>query len=156
MFTGGLGKSFIDTSGPEDLDTKKSNLGFGLTDPLSKILTSSIWGSLDQFCVFSTFSTFLSDGLHHLFLNRSEPKLDLTLALNWLDESDGLFSTTKILGDVDDLKDLGSTLLGFDISEINRVDSIEELITEELNDGPWVGTLGQNDKKDLLRDEEES
>jgi hypothetical protein len=71
----------------------------------------------------------------------SEPKLDLVLALNWLAKSDGLFGTTQILGDGDNLKDLGTTFLGFVVLELDGVNSVEELVTEELDNGSGVGTL---------------
>jgi hypothetical protein len=86
----------------------------------------------------------------------SEPKLNLVFALDRFDQSDGLFGATEILGYVDDLETFGATFLGFGVLEFDRVNSIEKLVTEKLDNGPWVGTLGQNNQQHLLGDEEKS
>lgn len=156
MLASGLGQSLIDTSGPHNLDTKKSNLGLIGIDPFFEVDSNTITETFDVFGLFGALSAQLSDGLHHGFLELSEPKFDLVFALDGLDQSDGLFGTSQILGDGHDLEDLGTTFLGLVVLELDGVDGIEELVTEELGDGSWVGTLGQNDQQHLFGDEEES
>jgi hypothetical protein len=71
----------------------------------------------------------------------SEPELNLVLTLDWLDESDGLFGTTQVLGYSDNLEDFGASFLGLVVLELDGIDCIEELVTEELYNGSWVRTL---------------
>jgi hypothetical protein len=139
------------------LDTQKSDLGLVGIDPVLKIDTwSTVSKSSDGFGFFGALSTKLSDSLHHGLFKLSKPKLDFIFTLDSFYKSNGFFSTSKILGDTDDLKDLGATFFGLVVLELDGVNSIEQLVTEEFSDSSWVGTLRQNDQKHLLGDEEES
>lgn len=85
LLSSSFGEGLVDAPGPDDLDTEEGNLGFSLIDPLSQVQSSAITLPLDEFDIFGALAALLSDGLHHRFLEGSEPKLDLTLAFHCFD-----------------------------------------------------------------------